>query len=79
MTEQLVVDVLVLSEGELVKLTGYHQPSKQLAELHRLGFTRARRGRLGNVILERVHYEAVCRGLTQPSRPQVKPPRLRVA
>lgn len=42
---------------------GYSQPAKQLAELQRQGFWRARRARItGEVILERAHYEAVCSG-----------------
>ena len=42
---------------------GYTQTAKQLAELRRQGFWRARRARVtGEVILERAHYEAVCSG-----------------
>lgn len=54
--------MLLLTPDELASLTGYRQPARQLAELHRLGFWRARRGRLGAVILERAHYDAVSRG-----------------
>ena len=57
---------------ELVSLTGFVQPSRQLAELHRRGFSRAYRNRLGRVILERAHYDAVCAGQAQPARPKVR-------
>jgi len=50
---------LILDQTELEQLTGYRQPSRQLAELHRQGFVRARRNRLGDVVLERGHFEAV--------------------
>ena len=53
---------LTLSAEELYQVTGYRQSAKQLAELHRLGFVRARRSVLGPIILERSHYEAVCKG-----------------
>jgi hypothetical protein len=66
------------------RLTGYKRPADQLRELHRQGFYRARRAKVtGEVVLERPHYDAVSMGLqtgTQPAnRPQVRPPRLRVA
>jgi hypothetical protein len=51
-----------LSFEELFAVTGYRQVRRQLGELHIRGFIRARL-QLGKVILERVHYEAVCRGL----------------
>ncbi|MCX7660864.1 MAG: DUF4224 domain-containing protein [Caldimonas manganoxidans] len=66
---------LILSPEELVILTGYRRASDQLAELHRQGFCRARRDRLGNVILERAHYEAVCSmqpGAVLATKPKVK-------
>ena len=44
---------LILSEAELAALTGYRRAHEQLAELHRRGFSRARRDRLGRVVLER--------------------------
>ena len=53
---------LVLSNSELQAITGYSMPCKQIAELHAAGYVRARRGRAGDVILERDHYHAVCRG-----------------
>lgn len=62
----------ILSEDEVRALTGYAKPSAQLRELHRQGFFRARRARMaGRIILERAHYEAVCRGMAAPeSRPR---------
>jgi len=66
----------ILTPDELVDLTGYRRPSAQLAELHRLGFNRARRAPVsGAVILERAHYEAVARGEfgTPSSKPRPAP------
>lgn len=57
-----------LSRDELRSLTGYRRPAEQLIELHKRGFHRAYRNAAGRLILERAHYEAVCRGAsTQPS------------
>lgn len=56
---------LTLSPAEIERLTGYSskRPGLQLAELQRLGFYRARRGRAtGEVICERAHVEAVAAG-----------------
>ncbi len=66
---------LTLSEDDLVTLTGYRRPAKQLDVLHRAGFFRARmsENREG-VILERAHYEAVCSGKIEAARPKVQPP-----
>ncbi|MBZ8138837.1 hypothetical protein CLD22_02845 [Rubrivivax gelatinosus] len=59
---------VVLSAEEIAALTGFRQPAKQLKELHKHGFWRARRLPNGAIILERAHYEAVCRGhLGSPS------------
>jgi len=63
---------VILSRDELKALTGYEQPSRQLAELHRRGFVRAYIGRHG-LVLERAHYEAVCRGETERKRPTLRP------
>lgn len=54
----------ILTPAEIQALSGgYTQPAKQLEELRQQGFWRARRSRLtGAVIVERAHYEAVCRG-----------------
>lgn len=55
---------LRLSPEEIYDLTGYRQPHRQVEELRRQGFFRARRAPVtGEVILERAHYEAVCAGL----------------
>jgi hypothetical protein len=73
---------LLLSEAEIVRLTTYTRPAEQLVELHRQGFHRARRNRLGQVVLERAHYDAVCRSVgaaanDEPTgpRPKVRSPR----
>lgn len=73
--------MLTLSEAEVMEITGYKRPSSQLAVLHRLGFSRARLNRLGRVVLERAHYDAVCAGRVaeNATRPRVKPPALRPA
>lgn len=63
---------VILSADELFCLTGYRLASKQLAELRRQGFWRARRSPLGGVILERAHYEAVVTGRTVEQKPQVR-------
>jgi hypothetical protein len=60
---------LTLQPEELEQLTGFEQATKQLDVLHKRGFTRAFIGRRG-LILERAHYEAVCRG--QIDRPMPK-------
>jgi len=70
---------LVLGEDELVKLTGYRQPVKQLAVLHQRGFWRAYRSVLGSVVLERAHYTAVCQGSEAKPSAQRKRPQLRLA
>lgn len=61
-----------LSEAELIDITGYRRAGEQLEELHRQGFARARRDRLGRIVLERAHYHAVCAGASQPARPKVR-------
>jgi hypothetical protein len=54
---------ITLSPAELEAITGYQQQARQLAELKRQGFWRARRSRVtGEVILERAHYDAVAQG-----------------
>jgi hypothetical protein len=69
--------MLTLSADELRDLTGYRQPAAQLRELHRQGFSRARRDRLGRVVLERAHYDAVAAGRTPaPDTPTLHMPRL---
>ncbi|RYE43923.1 MAG: DUF4224 domain-containing protein [Hyphomicrobiales bacterium] len=49
---------LTLSESEIVALTGYQYPTRQLEVLRARGFYRAVMGRSG-VVLTRAHYEAV--------------------
>lgn len=73
---------LLLSEAEIVALTTYARPAEQLVELHRQGFYRARRNRLGQVVVERAHYDAVCRSArgaandeTSAPRPKLRSPR----
>jgi hypothetical protein len=73
-----MAESITLTPEELVNLTSYKQAATQLAELHRMGFWRARRSRLtGKVILERAHYEAVCHGEKpaprETRRPQLQP------
>ena len=64
---------LILTPSELEALTSYSQPSLQLAELHKQGFWRARRGKTGAIILEREHYRAVCSGRdAAQDRPRVR-------
>jgi Domain of unknown function (DUF4224) len=74
---------LLLTPMELQSLTGYRRPSAQLRELRRQGFVRARRSPNGRVILERAHYDAVCRGQHSEdhatARPRVRPAPVRVA
>lgn len=61
------MNALTLSPDELERITGYSskRPGLQLKELHRLGYYRARRGKVtGEVICERAHVEAVAAGST---------------
>ena len=57
---------ITLSTAEIYKITQSLQPTRQLAELHAQGFWRARVGKMGEVVLERAHYEAVCAGALPP-------------
>jgi hypothetical protein len=53
---------LVLTDAEISALTpGLTLPRCQVRHLRAAGFTRARLAR-GKVVLERAHYDAVCRG-----------------
>lgn len=65
----------VLTAEEIEAITGYKQPHRQEAELRRQGFYRARRSAGdGHVILERVHYDAICRGGGQAANePSIRP------
>lgn len=62
---------LILTDDELHALTGYRTASRQLGVLSDAGFSRARIV-MGKVVLERAHYEAVCRGERVPERPKVR-------
>jgi hypothetical protein len=59
---------IALTEAELKRITGYELPCKQLAVLHNRGFHRAYIANKGGVVLERAHYEAVCRGQSEKPR-----------
>lgn len=65
---------IILNSDELEGVTGYRTPKRQLAELHRQGFYRARIAVTGNVILERAHYDAVCAGAKPAKAPTVRNP-----
>lgn len=70
---------VLLSAEELSAVTGYQKPALQVRELHRRGFARARVNARNEVVLERAHFEAVCRGVESANdasagRPQVQPP-----
>ena len=62
---------IVLTQDEIIAITGYRQPARQLADLHTRGFHRATLGRDG-IVLERAHYEAVCCGTVERARPKVQ-------
>lgn len=70
---------IILTSEELAGVTGYRTPKRQLEELHRQGFYRARIAVTGNVILERAHYDAVCAGNKPAKEPTVRNPFLRLA
>lgn len=55
------MSAITLEPEELKQLTGYEQATKQLDVLHKRGFDRAVIERNG-LVLERAHFEAVCRG-----------------
>lgn len=64
-----VTDSIKLSRPELVDITGYEQATKQLNVLHNRGFHRAYINRNGELVLERIHYQAVCQG-TATNKPK---------
>lgn len=73
---------IILDTDELERVSGYRSAKRQLAELHRQGFCRARIAVTGNVILERAHYDAVCAGAKPSKEPIVRnpfTPKLRLA
>jgi hypothetical protein len=67
----------ILTASELEAITGYRRAAEQLRVLRERGYWRAYRDRLGRVVLERPHYDAVCRGQdrqpAQAERPQLQP------
>lgn len=65
---------MILTPEEVRALSGgYSQPSRQLKELHALGYWRARRSKItGEVIVERDHVAAVSAGATAPTRYKAK-------
>jgi hypothetical protein len=66
---------LTLTHDELIELTGYRLATRQLAELKRQGFYRARRSPVtGRVILERGHYDAIIQAGT--AKPAAAGPKL---
>jgi hypothetical protein len=70
---------LCLTADEIFELTGgLILPRCQVKRLHERGFTRARLER-GKAVLERAHYEAVCRGefAAGPEKRDTPRPRLR--
>jgi len=67
-----------LPAEQIARMTGYRQPARQLRELHRQGFWRARRAKVtGEVILERPHYDAVSTGMLAQQSAQPRTPQLR--
>lgn len=69
---------ITLQQDELQALTGYKRPNDQLRVLLKRGFTRAH-VQNGRLVLERAHYDAVCRGEAVQAasgrlRPQITPP-----
>lgn len=73
MAEKPTHPSVVLSVGEIEELTHYKRSADQLRELHERGFSRAY-VRAGVVVLERPHFEAVCRGAIEKPRGRVTPP-----
>ena len=72
---------LILGSDELQALTGRssRRPALQLEVLLQRGFWRAHVNAGGRLVLERAHYEAVCRGDAERKRPQITPPRALLA
>lgn len=74
-----VAHSVALTEQEIITLTGgYKRQVDQLRELHKLGFYRARLGKVTRqVILERAHYDAVAAGqgsaANEAHHPTVRP------
>ena len=70
---------ITLDEVEIAKITGYKRRAERLRELHRQGFYRARCNALGQIVLEREHYEAVCSGRDRAPVTIDRQPRLHAA
>jgi hypothetical protein len=70
---------ITLDEDEIKAITGYDRGAEQLRELRAQGFYRARRNYLGQIVLERGHYEAVCAGRDQAAQETGRQPRLHAA
>lgn len=69
--DHITINGLILSEQEICSLTGYKKPQRQLQELVRQGFFRARQSQTtGHIILERAHFEAVSSGNTTKNQPK---------
>jgi hypothetical protein len=70
------LDGVILHPVEIERITGgLTQPRRQVEELRKHGYWRARLVR-GAVILERAHYNAVCAGAVEPqaeARDNVRP------
>ena len=59
----------LVAQDEIEAMTGYKQPTRQLAILHERGFYRAWINASGAVVLEVPHYEAVSAGRAHNDRP----------
>jgi len=57
-----MTDFAILTPNEIEAMTGFKIATRQLAVLRERGFHRAFVNRAGAVVLERAHYDAVCRG-----------------
>ena len=57
-----MTDFAILNPNEIEAMTGFKIATRQLAVLRDRGFHRAFVNRAGTVVLERAHYDAVCRG-----------------
>lgn len=72
-----VAERITLTQDEIADITGgLKRQADRLKVLRARGFHRAYM-RDGIIVLERAHYEAVCRGAIEQARPKVKPPRVR--
>lgn len=70
----------LLPADQIQRMTGYKRQADQLRELHRQGFYRARLSKVTReVILERPHYDSVCKGegmaANDPGTPKLRKPK----